>query len=174
MLNVMTATRWLNNVEQRAWRRYLTMTSQLNAQLNRQLQTDFGLSLTDFAVLVELSERVDARLRVSELARALQWEKSRLSHQLARMQQRGLVGRSGCPSDARGTFIALTDKGRAAIEQAAPSHVDAVRELFFDQLTESQVQALDTIADQVIARLAAAVDTAADLCAETTECDPEA
>ncbi|WP_344681328.1 MarR family winged helix-turn-helix transcriptional regulator [Saccharopolyspora taberi] len=129
------------------------MYTQLAARLHREMQADSGLSLTDFEVLVRLTDQDEPRLRVGELAQALQWEKSRLSHHLARMQRRGLVVRQECPEDARGAFIALTGKGRTAIEQAAPAHVETVRDLVFDQLTEDQVDALAAIADCVLDRL---------------------
>src|SRR5262249_48259726 len=145
--------RWLSDHEQRAWRGYLAMNAQLNARLHRQLQTDSGLSLADFAVLVQLTDRPEEQVRVLELAEALQWEKSRLSHHLARMQQRGLISRQECTEDARGAFVVLTPHGRDTIEKAAPRHVDTVRDLVFDQLTPDQVAALDAIAQRVLARL---------------------
>lgn len=153
-LERVTESRWLDEHQQRAWRSYLAMNTQLNARLHRQLQADSGLSLADFAVLVQLTDSPDERVRVLELAQALQWEKSRLSHHLARMQRRGLISRQDCPEDARGTFIVLTPHGRKAIEDAAPRHVDTVRNLVFDQLTTEQVDTLHTIATQVLARLA--------------------
>jgi DNA-binding MarR family transcriptional regulator len=154
----MTETRWLDAAQQRAWQGYLAMQAQLNARLNRQLQADSDLSLPDFDVLVHLTDASANRVRVFELARTLQWEKSRLSHHLARMQRRGLVAREECPSDARGAFIVLTPEGREAIEEAAPQHVETVQRLFFDGLTEDQVRVLATISDRVLARLAAEDD----------------
>lgn len=146
-------TRWLSTEEQRAWRGYLDMHAQLTARLNRQLQADAGLSLADFDVLVQLTDRRDPRLRVGELAEALQWEKSRLSHQLARMHKRGLVRREECPDDARGAVIVLTPQGKTAIEQAAPAHVATVRELVFDQLSAEEVTTLARISQRVLDRL---------------------
>jgi DNA-binding MarR family transcriptional regulator len=150
----MSETRWLDVAQQHAWRAFMTMQGQLNARLNRELQADSELSLTDFEVLVQVTDSTENRIRVFELARALEWEKSRLSHHLARMQRRGLVTREGCPSDARGAFIVLTPQGEAAIEAAAPQHVATVRRLFFDGLTDEQVRVLGTIADHVLERLA--------------------
>ena len=92
-------------------------------------------------------------MRVGKLAQALQWEKSRLSHHLARMQRRRLVAREDCPDDARGAFIVLTPHGRQAIEHAAPRHVNTVRDLVFDQLTAEELDTLHTIATRVLARL---------------------
>ncbi|MCE3555413.1 MarR family transcriptional regulator [Pseudonocardia sp. RS11V-5] len=148
-------TRWLDEREQRAWRGYLAMQAQLQARLHRRLQADSGLSYADFDVLVALTDR-DERVRVLELAEALQWEKSRLSHHLSRMQKRGLVEREECADDARGAFVVLTPEGRRAIEEAAPAHVEAVRELMFDGLDADQVDALAGIAETVLGRIRAA------------------
>ncbi len=145
--------RWLEPREQSAWRAYLEMNAKLTASLNRQMQSQFGLSISDFSVLVQLSEHVDARMRVLELARALDWEKSRLSHQLTRMQQRGLISRSNCSEDRRGANVVLTDLGRKTVETAAPGHVDTVRTYLFDVIDAEQVQALDAIARAVVERL---------------------
>ncbi|MFC4107228.1 MarR family winged helix-turn-helix transcriptional regulator [Micromonospora zhanjiangensis] len=149
----MTGTRWLDADEQRAWRAYLQMQARLTARLGRQLQADAGLSLADYHVLVQLTEAPDGRLRPYELQRSLEWEQSRLSHHLARMQRRGLVGREECPSDARGAFVVITDAGRRAIETAAPGHVDAVRRYFLDGLDRGQLAELERLATQVIERL---------------------
>ena len=111
-------SRWLTEDEQRAWRGLLRMTAQLNARMNRQLQDDYGISLADYDVLVVLSEAPACRRRVFELTDALAWEQSRVSHQLARMQRRGLVTREECLTDARGAFAVLT--GPAAPPSSAP------------------------------------------------------
>jgi DNA-binding MarR family transcriptional regulator len=148
-------SRWLTEEEQRAWRGLLRMTSQLNARMNRQLLQDYGVSLADYDVLVVLSEAPEGRLRVFEVADALAWEQSRVSHQLARMQRRGLVTREDCASDARGAFAVLVEAGRAAIERAAPAHVETVRQLVFDGLTHDQVTALTEVTSRVLDRLAA-------------------
>jgi DNA-binding MarR family transcriptional regulator len=150
----MTMTRWLTEEEQRAWRGLLRMTSQLNARMNRQLQDGYGVSLVDYEVLVVLSEAPAGRLRVFEISDALAWEQSRVSHQLARMQRRGLVAREECQTDARGAFAVLTEAGRAAIERAAPAHVEIVRQLVFDGLSRDQVAALTAITSDVLERLA--------------------
>lgn len=149
----MDDSRWLDEKQQRVWRGYLAMQGQLTARLNRQLQADSELSLTDFDVLVRLTDAADHRVRAFELAQTLQWEKSRLSHHLARMQRRGLVGREDCAEDGRGAFVTLTPAGRQAIEDAAPRHVEAVRHLLFDTLTEEQIRTLGAITEQVLTRL---------------------
>lgn len=147
-------TRWLTEEEQRAWRGLLQMTSQLNARANRLLLQEYGISLADYEVLVALSEAPDGQLRVFEVADALAWEQSRVSHQLARMQRRGLITREGCATDARGAFAVLTTAGRAAIVRAAPAHVEQVRQLVFDELSHEQVSALTEITTRVLDRLA--------------------
>lgn len=142
--------RWLDQREQAAWRAYLDMNAKLTARLNREMQEQSGVSIADFSVLVQLSEHVDARMRILELARALGWEKSRLSHQLTRMQQRGLIERSNCSEDRRGAFVVLTDQGRVTVEAAAPRHVESVRRYVFDSLTAEQVESLGSISSIVV------------------------
>lgn len=149
-----TDPQWLREDEQRVWRRWLTMTTELDAALNRELQQDSGLSLQDFGVLVYLTDAADGRLRMTELAGVLQWERSRVSHHVKRMEGRGLLERAQCPEDRRGSFVVLTPKGRAAIEQAAPGHVRAVRDLVFDALTPGEMAALGSIATKVLGRIA--------------------
>jgi DNA-binding MarR family transcriptional regulator len=147
-------TRWLTEEEQRAWRGLLRMTAQLNARANRLLLQEYGISLADYEVLVALSEAPEGQLRVFEVADALAWEQSRVSHQLARMQRRGLITREGCATDARGAFAVLTTAGHATIERAAPAHVEQVRQLVFDELSHEQVGALTEITTRVLDRLA--------------------
>ena len=147
---------WLSDDEQRTWRTYLRLQSRLSAHLNRQLLADSRLSLADYDVLVALTDVPDGRLRVGDLARAVDWEQSRLSHHLARMQRRDLVVRDDCVADRRGAYIVLTPAGRQAIEAAAPRHVETVRELVFDGLTDDDVDALRAIAERILARLDAA------------------
>jgi DNA-binding MarR family transcriptional regulator len=146
-------SRWLTEEEQRAWRGLLLMTSRLNARMNRELQEEYGVSLADYEVLVVLSEAPGGRLRVFEIADALAWEQSRVSHQLARMQRRGLIAREDCASDARGAFAVITAAGRATIERAAPAHVETVRRLVFDDLPPDQLAALTELTGRVLDRL---------------------
>jgi DNA-binding MarR family transcriptional regulator len=149
----MSETRWLDEHEQCAWRAYLRMQSRLTAALNRQLQAGAGLSLADYEVLVLLTDAPEGRLRPYEMQRTLEWEQSRLSHHLSRMQRRGLIRREECCDDGRGAYVMLTDAGRQAIGAAAPEHVNTVRRLFFDALSPEQVQALHRLATQVLAQL---------------------
>jgi DNA-binding MarR family transcriptional regulator len=149
----MSAPRWLDEREARAWRAYTRMQAQLDRRLHRNLLHATGLSLSDYAVLVHLSEAPEGRLRAYQLSAALQWEKSRLSHHLTRMQARGLVSRQECESDGRGAFVVITPAGRTAIETAAPTHVADVREAFIDVLTSEQLDVLAEIAEAVTERL---------------------
>jgi DNA-binding MarR family transcriptional regulator len=148
-----TSPLWLDPQEARAWRGYTRMRVQLQARLDRDLGRHSGLSDPDYGILVHLSEAPDGRLRPYQLAEALQWEKSRLSHQLTRMARRGLVVREECPTDARGAFVVLTSAGRDAIEAAAPAHVEDVRRYLIDVLDPRQLAALADIAETVLAHL---------------------
>lgn len=148
-------TRWLDEREQRVWRSWLAASHRLDAHLARRMQAEGEISMADFAVLVPLSEAEGGRLRAFELGRALQWEKSRVSHHLTRMQGRGLVDRQDCGSDRRGAFLVITPAGRAALEAAAPAHVAAVRAAVFDQLTPTEVDRLGALCDKVVSALEA-------------------
>jgi DNA-binding MarR family transcriptional regulator len=145
--------RWLDAEQQLAWRAWLDAHARLSARLNRELQAGSGLSLSDYDVLVHLTDVPDGRLRSFELADGLQWEKSRVSRQVARMAERGLVAKEASPEDGRGAYVTLTRAGRKAIEQAAPAHVELVRRLMFDGLTADQVRTLELIAGSVVRRL---------------------
>jgi DNA-binding MarR family transcriptional regulator len=144
---------WLSAPQQGVWRDYLEVGRLLPARVARELQTTSGLSGAEYEVLVHLSETPGGRLRPFQLGQAMHWEQSRLSHQLTRMQRRGLVGREECPKDGRGAFVVLTDAGRTAIESAAPAHVAVVRELIFDRLTAAEVEALGHICAKILEAL---------------------
>lgn len=144
---------WLTDGQQRVWRRWLRINAELPAALHRQLQADSELSLPDFDVLVQLTDTPEGRVRVLDLARALRWERSRLSHHIKRMASRGLVRREECLDDGRGAYVVLTSAGRAAIEQAAPAHVRTVRALVFDALSDEELASLAAVVDKVLARL---------------------
>lgn len=147
------AAPWLDAREQRAWRAFLDVRRELLAELNRQLTRDAGLSGADYALLVPLSEAPEGRLRPRDLGRQVDWDRSRLSHQIRRMQERGLVVREECCTDGRGAFVVLTTRGREAIESAAPDHVRSVRRFFFDVLAPAEVETLISIYDRVLDRL---------------------
>jgi DNA-binding MarR family transcriptional regulator len=149
----MDEPRWLDEREARAWRGYRRMRRLLDLQLNRELMKDAGLSEPDYDVLSDLSETSDQRLRLTELASRMLWSKSRLSHHLARMEQRGLVTRAECPGDARGSVVVLTRQGRRAIEAAAPGHVAAVRRHLIDRMTPEESDALAAFSHRVVDHL---------------------
>ncbi|MGH3248896.1 MAG: MarR family winged helix-turn-helix transcriptional regulator [Trebonia sp.] len=144
---------WLSDDEQRTWRTYLRMSSLLPVALNRVLQQDSGLTLPEYEVLVQLSEAPQHRLRPFQICEALSWEQSRLSHQLTRMERRGLVLRRECEADGRGAFIALTADGADAIGTAAPRHVAAVRRLIFDRLSDTQRAAFEEACATIVTTL---------------------
>jgi DNA-binding MarR family transcriptional regulator len=144
---------WLTSAQQRIWRDYLLVEQMLPAQLHRELQASSGLSLPEYAVLVYLSESPQGRLRPFQLGTELQWEQSRLSHQLTRMQRRGLISREECEKDGRGAFVVITPAGRTAIESAAPAHVASVQRLVFSQLSEDEATAFGQACAKILAAL---------------------
>ena len=144
---------WLEEREERAWRSLQFMQMRLTAELARQLARDSDLSYQDYVVLVALTDAPGGRLRLFELARDLGWEKSRLSHHIARMAERGLLAKEPCDDDRRGAFVVVTPSGRTAITAAAPGHVAAVRRLFVDRLTPRQLDSLRSAAEAVLAGL---------------------
>jgi len=127
-------TKWLTAAEQQAWRSWLAMRTLLDDQLNRELQELHGLSLADYEILVRLSEAADRRLRMSDLASATLASRSRLSHQIDRLESAGIVQRMICSEDRRGSFAVLTDHGWQVLVAAAPDHVAGVRRHFVDIL----------------------------------------
>jgi DNA-binding MarR family transcriptional regulator len=141
----MTEPRWLTAEEMRAWRGLLDTSRLLFEQVNRELSRRSGISGADYEVLVQLSEAPERRLRMSELAAQSLSSKSRLSHQVSRMERQGWVRREECPTDRRGAFAVLTDKGFEALAEAAKGHVEDVRRHLFDHLTPEQVRALGEI-----------------------------
>jgi DNA-binding MarR family transcriptional regulator len=145
--------RWLDEREQRAWRAFTAMHHRLLAAVQRDLLREAGLSGPDYAVLATLSEAPGATLRAHQLAAVAGWEKSRLSHQLTRMAQRGLIERRTCSDDARYADIVLTETGREAIVAAAPRHVSRIREWFVEAMTPDQLDAFAASCDAVAARL---------------------
>ena len=149
----MNEPRWLDKAEARTWRAYRRMRALLDLQLRRDLAHDSGFSEADYDVLSNLSEAEGRKLRLSELAALMLWSQSRLSHQVTRMEQRGLVTRRDCESDARGAVVVLTDAGWEAIVSAAPGHVESVREHFIDLLSDDQIKVLGDISESVVDHL---------------------
>jgi DNA-binding MarR family transcriptional regulator len=150
----MDEVRWLDEREERAWRALQSMQMRLNARLAAELAEASDLSHSEYKVLVSLTDRPDGRMRLFELAADLGWEKSRVSHQIARMADRGLVAKDKCSDDRRGAFVVVTDQGRAAIEAAAPHHVETVRRLFVEPLTAAEIDALGSVAQKILDAIA--------------------
>ena len=144
---------WLNAREDRAWRALIHAHHQLVVHLNRGLQ-ESGLSGADYEVLAVLSALDGDRMPARDLCNALGWEKSRVSHQLRRMQKDGLISREPNPDDARSTLVCLLQAGRAANEKAAPRHVADVRRNFIDLLTPAELDMLATLNERVLHHLA--------------------
>lgn len=154
----MERVRWLDEQELRAWIGYRRMRLLLDAQIARDMARDSGLSESDYDVLSNLSEAPGRRERLSEFGARMLWSKSRLSHHITRMEQRGLVRREEVSSDARGAFVVLTDVGWKTIQEAAPPHVASVRKHFIDLLTEEQISTLGDVAEKVLEHLRAEDD----------------
>jgi DNA-binding MarR family transcriptional regulator len=150
---VTTDVRWLDATQQKAWRGFLDLHARIAARLHQDLQRTSGLSLPDYDILVHLTDVPDGRVRVLELADGLQWHKSRVSKQVARMAARNLVAKEECVEDARGAYVKITATGRRAIEEAAPAHVELVHRLIFDSLDPDEVRALATISEKILGRL---------------------
>jgi len=150
----MATTRWLDERQQHLWRSYIRMNQELYARLEGLQASEGGISAADYAVLVPLSEEPTGVLRARDLGAQIGWDRSRLSHHLARMEKRGVVVREECEEDARGLMVRLTPAGRRAIEKAAPAHAEAVRRHVFDLLSKKEMEALTDVFDRVLDELA--------------------
>ncbi|EXU62735.1 MarR family transcriptional regulator [Streptomyces sp. PRh5] len=142
--------RWLAPEQKAAWDSFIRMQEILIGRLSRRVQADSGMSAADYSVLVSLTEKGNGRMRFLDLAKLVEWEKSRMSHQVTRMAKRGLVAREECPDDGRGAFIVATPAGYKAIEEAAPQHVEHVRRLFIDALTPNQLKTFGRISQRIL------------------------
>lgn len=145
--------RWLDDGEMRAWRAYVIASELLRKQLNRELQDHHGLALADYEVLVRLSEGEGGRMRMAQLAGEVASSKSRLSHQIGRMESAGLVQRAECGDDARGVFAEITDAGKARLRETAPTHVAGVRAHLVDLLSAADQATLADIFERVLTHL---------------------
>jgi DNA-binding MarR family transcriptional regulator len=139
-----TARRRMTPGELATWRALLDTTAELRRVLGSQLLQETGLSPADYQVLLPLSE-AGKRLRSSELAATIDWERSRLSHQLARRERRGLIRRDECATESRGAEVSLTSAGAEAFRRATAPHLRAIKTHFADALTAEQLQALANI-----------------------------
>jgi DNA-binding MarR family transcriptional regulator len=150
----MAEPRWLDQREAHVWQAYRDLQRELRDALGRQLVHDAGLSGAEYALLVPLSEASGGHLRARDLGAMVGWDRSRISHQLSRMERRGFVTREPCPDDARGSTVRLTPAGRSAIEAAAANHVATVRRYFLDPLSDGELDTLATLFDRLLAGLA--------------------
>lgn len=146
--------RWLDDDEQRAWRALIALTHLLPAALDRQLLRDAGIPHAYYVILAMLSEAPERSMRMSRLAEVTATSPSRLSHAVARLEERGWVERTTCPTDRRGQVARLTDDGYAVLVDVAPGHVREAARLVFDPLTTEQVHQLEQLAGGIAARVA--------------------
>lgn len=146
--------RWLNTDEQHTWRESIQAWQWLLAAVDVQLQRDSGMPLAYYEILVRLSEAPERSLRMTQLAEVSSSSKSRVSHAVARLEERGWVRRMDCPTDRRGQIAMLTDEGFAALAKAAPGHVEQVRRVLFDALSAEQIKQLDGISAAILAQAA--------------------
>jgi DNA-binding MarR family transcriptional regulator len=148
-----TGTRWLDPEEQRTWRAWLYSSLLLQDRLDRELTRETGIPHAYYEILVQLSEAPERRMRMSQLADECLSSRSRLSHAVSRLEERGWVRRQVCAEDGRGQLAVLTDEGYAALETAAPVHVEGVRTHLFDQLSPEQVTAMRGIGETLLRHL---------------------
>lgn len=148
-------THTLSETQWAVWENYQRLRLRLTERINRELSTKTGLSEADYEILTALTEAPDESVRALSLRCGLEWEKSRLSHQLKRMEARGLVRREECVEDNRGTVIRMTDLGRQLAADARQHYEEAIQRYVVDALTPDQMDSLGVIADAILAKLAA-------------------
>jgi DNA-binding MarR family transcriptional regulator len=151
---------WLSDEQLRAWIAFMQVRLRMSFEMNRQLQADSGLSLADYDILAALSSEPDGRMAVTALSTKVGWERSRTSHQIKRMNARGLVDTRQANSDRRVTETFLTEAGWHTVVEAAPAHVELVRTLFFDCLPKPMVASMATIFETINANLNPPADSA--------------
>lgn len=145
--------RWLDAEEREAWLSWIAANALLDAALDRQMQRDAGMPMAYYQILVMLSEVPDRTLRMGLLAERTQSSHSRMSHAVARLEERGWVRRHTCDRDRRQTFATLTDEGFRVLAAAAPGHVATVRKYLFDRLSAEQVRQLTAISADILSGL---------------------
>lgn len=157
MSAVRTPIAVVTDAEWDVWRAFARMRWQLDRALSERLEANAGISTPDYVVLLVLFEAPERRLRAARIAGLIAWEKSRLSHQLTRMEQRGLVRREECEDDLRGKWVVLTNDGRRAVLKAMRDHNRAIREYFFDVLDDEEKAVLQRLSDRVLGAIDPAI-----------------
>ena len=152
MTPVSKSAKWLTPAEESAWRKYIVASRRMYEALDEDL-TSHGLSLSDYEILVHLSDAKDRSLRMSELADKTILSRSRLSHRIKYMEGKGWVERQKCASDKRGTWAVMTTKGWNTIVKAAPDHVASIRERFIDKISKADQANIAVIFEKVEANL---------------------
>lgn len=140
----------LTAAELQLWRAFSRMRRSLDRALDLQLQRDSQISAPEYEILVAISEAPGKQLRIKDLAALIGWEKSRVSHQVARMERRGLLSRTECESDARGSWIGLTVDGERDVQSARRGHAEAIRRYFFDVLEEQDLARIEAVSDRIV------------------------
>ena len=149
----MSEPRWLQDEEKSMWRLYISATRLVEEALDRQMREDAGIPHSYYEILVHLSSEEDHSLRMSELAVRTLSSKSRLSHAVSKLEALGWVQRAACPNDKRGQLAVLTEEGMAALVEAAPGHVEEVRQRLFDPLTVEEQAVLGRACRKILAAL---------------------
>ncbi|AZA11207.1 MarR family winged helix-turn-helix transcriptional regulator [Corynebacterium gerontici] len=145
----MNTARWLTDEEQSLWRMLLAANRKVDRAIEESLNAD-DLTTPEFSVLVSLSEHPEQKMRLRELCASLNWDRSRTSHQITRMERRGLVEKQRCEGDGRGVLVALTREGERRLQQAAPAHVGTVRSVVFEKMSEEEADALRAFSKKVL------------------------
>jgi DNA-binding MarR family transcriptional regulator len=143
------------------WHAWMQAHRLVTRELDRDLQREYGISKAEFSVLVTLHRTPGGQMRVGELAESLDWEKSRVAHQLTRMEGRELVTRTDHESNGRRAAIGLTARGRRAAEDAIRGHGDNIRRYFFEMLTPDQAAVIREWSRRTVDRFQGAGETKA-------------
>jgi len=146
---VEVGTKWLDAEEQRTWRALVVANTLLMHHLDEQLRREYGVSLTEYEILVRLSEREHHEMRMAQIADSLCLSRSRITHTVARMEQGGLVRRQPATEDGRGVVASMTEAGQDLLDRAAPSHVTSVREHLVDLADPADLAAVGRVMDAV-------------------------
>lgn len=146
-------TPWLSTEQQRVWRAFLGGSTVLMDQLDRDLRQAHGLSMSEYEILVRLSEAPDRSIRMAELAAQVAHSRSRITHTIARLEKARMVTRGQCSTDGRGVTAVLTDHGFAVLAEAAHTHVRGVHDYLVSNATAEEFEALGRIMSRITEQL---------------------